>query len=119
MISLTARLAHAQMCRDQWTLPAVGDEGYDFVVRAIGNWEATIANIEAEIEAYEAGQAAKIAANEAARLAGLTDAARANPAAECGKCGGRGRINAFSHISHGTCFACGGSGVRLSAKRQN
>lgn len=111
-ISLTARLAHAQNCRVQWTLPPSGDEGYDFVVRAIGNWDATIASLQAQIVAFEAGRVARAAAHEATRLASLTDAARANPAAECGKCGGRGRINAFSHVSRGTCFACGGAGVR-------
>ena len=46
----------------------------------------------------------------------LTKAARANPAAQCGKCDGGGRILAFSHISGGSCFQCGGSGViRLRA----
>lgn len=34
---------------------------------------------------------------------------------ECYKCNGKGRINAFGHISGGKCFACGGSGVRRSA----
>lgn len=28
----------------------------------------------------------------------------------CYKCGGTGRIEAFTHIENGACFACGGSG---------
>jgi hypothetical protein len=28
----------------------------------------------------------------------------------CGKCDGKGRINAFSHVAGGTCFACAGQG---------
>ena len=34
---------------------------------------------------------------------------------ECWKCTGKGRINGFSHIQGGICFACGGKG--LKAKR--
>lgn len=30
---------------------------------------------------------------------------------ECPKCSGTGRIQAFSHVSTGTCFACGGKGT--------
>jgi hypothetical protein len=116
MISLTARLAHAENCRSQWTLPPSGDEGYAFVLRAVGKWDAEIASLQAKIVAHEAGQVSRAAEHEAARLASLTDAARANPAAECYKCGGRGRINAFSHVSGGTCFACGGAGVRRTRR---
>lgn len=32
----------------------------------------------------------------------------------CGKCGGLGKIRAFSHIANGDCFDCGGTG-RLKA----
>jgi len=42
---------------------------------------------------------------------------------ECGKCFGRGRINAFSHIANGVCFSCGGSGslgtISREEERQN
>lgn len=29
---------------------------------------------------------------------------------QCTKCNGRGKINAFSHISGGSCFTCKGTG---------
>ncbi len=33
-----------------------------------------------------------------------------NNTGKCGKCDGRGRINAFMHIDGGKCFTCGGAG---------
>lgn len=33
-----------------------------------------------------------------------------NTTVKCGKCGGTGRINAFSHYAAGRCFQCGGNG---------
>jgi hypothetical protein len=32
---------------------------------------------------------------------------------ECGKCLGKGRINAFRHVVGGTCFACNGQGFKM------
>lgn len=63
----------------------------------------------AKIAATKADRAAKI---EAHRTASLTPAAKANPAASCTRCDGKGRIRGFSHIEGGKCFACGGAGVR-------
>lgn len=63
----------------------------------------------AKIAATKAARAAKI---EAQRTASLTAAAKANPAAACTRCDGKGRIRGFSHIEGGKCFACGGAGVR-------
>jgi hypothetical protein len=36
---------------------------------------------------------------------------------ECFKCGGKGKIEAFSHIAAGDCFQCGGTG-RLMTREQ-
>jgi DnaJ-class molecular chaperone len=36
---------------------------------------------------------------------------------ECFKCGGKGKIEAFSHIENGDCFQCGGTG-RLMTREQ-
>lgn len=32
----------------------------------------------------------------------------------CGRCGGEGRINAFSHVYGGVCFSCKGAGFHLT-----
>lgn len=34
----------------------------------------------------------------------------------CSKCDGKGRINAFSHIENGSCFACKGTGTITRSK---
>jgi RecJ-like exonuclease len=36
----------------------------------------------------------------------------------CWKCDGTGHINAFSHVHGGSCFACNGTGGRLTARGQ-
>lgn len=36
--------------------------------------------------------------------------------APCYKCDGAGRIDAFSHVLGGVCFACGGTGHKLTAR---
>ena len=46
-----------------------------------------------------------------ARLTGAAEAA-ADPAAQCTRCGGAGKLRGFSHVEGGTCFACHGRGVR-------
>mgnify|MGYP003640866154 CR=1 FL=1 len=63
----------------------------------------------AKIAATKADRAAKI---EAHRTVGQTPAAKADPAASCTRCDGKGRIRGFNHIEGGKCFACGGAGVR-------
>jgi len=37
--------------------------------------------------------------------------------ADCKKCGGDGKINAYSHVCNGMCFRCGGSGEEPHTER--
>lgn len=37
--------------------------------------------------------------------------------ANCGKCEGKGFLSHYAGIANGTCFSCGGSGVRLKHAR--
>lgn len=83
----------------------------DFATKVVAGYAADIAARHAKIAAARANRAAR----EEARL---TPAARQNPAAICFKCSGKGAIFGFSHIEHGTCFACGGSGVRAARLRR-
>jgi len=32
---------------------------------------------------------------------------------DCGKCGGKGHIRAFTHVVAGICFACDGNGFKM------
>jgi hypothetical protein len=36
----------------------------------------------------------------------------------CYKCGGSGKIGAFTHIENGTCFTCGGAGTLSYQKKE-
>jgi hypothetical protein len=36
----------------------------------------------------------------------------------CAKCDGKGTIRGFSHVLHGVCFRCGGTGTVASKPRQ-
>lgn len=36
----------------------------------------------------------------------------------CGKCGGSGKLLAFSHIANGECFTCNGAGTVTAYSRQ-
>ena len=68
---------------------------------------AFLAKMDAEIAADDARRARK-QAEEAARYAGLsTDFSDFKV---CGRCSGQRKIQCYSHVAGGICFACEGSG---------
>ena len=90
---------------------SMGDEaGKTFVRDFVRGELATVISAKVRLAQAEANRKAQAMAEQALK----TDAARVNPAMECTRCNGKGKIRGFEHVSRGTCFACQGAGVRRS-----
>ena len=109
---LRVNLNKAISDRNSWIMPPEGHEAHRFVAECVRHHQDRIDAIEALIASYPERRAAHDLAIEAQRDQLRTSAARANPELTCGRCDGKGKIRGFGHIENGTCFACGGHGIR-------
>jgi hypothetical protein len=79
---------------------------FDFLAALFAGETRTAAEIEADMNAARAVEAARIAAVKAALAA-----PKAKPANACPRCSGSGYLPQFQHRKGGECFACGATGV--------
>lgn len=92
--------AHFRRDRDYEVASSSGDR------KAIeGWWKKKISDFEANPELLDYSKRAIEKWSGGAKVA-LTDPNR------CDRCGGKGHLDAFKHVEGGTCFECGGSGVK-------